>query len=52
MKNNVTIDQICKGLRILEKYSPNALVIGYGGSTYAIQLQEEAFWNKQTSLKI
>ena len=45
MKRDVTIDQICKGLRILEKYCPNASVMGNTAIRAAIELQEMEFKN-------
>ena len=43
MKRDVTIDQICNGLRILEKYCPNASVMGNTAVRAAIELQEMEF---------
>lgn len=43
MKSDVTIDQICNGLRILEKYCPNASVTGNTAVRAAIELQEVEF---------
>lgn len=43
MKRDVSIDQVCKGLRILEKYCQTASVIGNTAVKAAIVLQEVEF---------
>lgn len=43
MNKKVTIDQICKGLRILEKYNPKATVLGKNSAIHTIELQELEF---------
>ncbi|CAN5424787.1 hypothetical protein BH10PSE19_BH10PSE19_04560 [soil metagenome] len=43
IKKETTIDQMCKGLRILEKYKPTSTVYGKNTAKAAILLQEEEF---------
>ncbi len=40
-----TIDEICQGLRILERYKPTAIVSGSNRRYYSIELQEVEYEN-------
>jgi hypothetical protein len=45
MTKKITIDQICKGLRIPKKYHPDAFVCGSDNATKTLFLQELEFEN-------